>query len=123
MATAPVTYDNFFIVFLEDQASFRSTFRMARDYLMRRGRRSVLAMTFMVFAMLFVLAFPTLASAMTGYTTCTTAFVKDRRDNLVSFSRFYPVIYVIHDGWRLNLTGNYLVPQRDAGSPSRGEAI
>ncbi|KAH7160999.1 hypothetical protein EDB81DRAFT_783720 [Dactylonectria macrodidyma] len=109
MDTGPVTYDTFFTVYLEDEASLRSTAKMIRDFSTRRGLRSKLAMTFIIITMVYVLAWPTLASAMTGYTSASEAFVIDNYQNLISFSSFTPVAYVIHDGWRLNLTGNHLV--------------
>ncbi|KAH7142700.1 hypothetical protein B0J13DRAFT_503038 [Dactylonectria estremocensis] len=117
MATGPVTFDTFFTVYLEDEASLRSTAKMMRDFSTRRGLRSKLAMTFFIIAMIYVLAWPTLAGAMTGYTSANGAFVIDNQQNLISFSSFTPVAYVIHDGWRLNLTGNHLVSY--IGSSSR----
>ena len=108
MATAPVTYDTFFTVFLEEEASFRSTFRLIRDFSRRRGSKA--AMTTIVLTMIYVLAWPTLASAMTGYTSALGSFVKDKQQNFISFDKFVPVAYIIHDGWRVNFTTDFIVP-------------
>jgi hypothetical protein len=109
METAPVAYDTFFTVFLEEEPSFRSTIRVIRDFTCRRGLRSKLAMVSIITAMIYVLAWPTLASAMTGYTSASGAFVIDTAQNLISFSSFVPVAYIIHDGWRIQRTGDFIV--------------
>lgn len=120
MLTAAITYNTFWIIFMNDDASFMSTARIMRDFTTKRGLQSKTAMVFIVISMIYVLAFPTLASAMTGYTTNSAAFVADSQQNLLSFSSFAPVAYVIHDGWRVNLTGDYLVPFRKP-DPSLGK--
>lgn len=109
MHAGPITYSSFFAVFLESAASLRSIYRVTRDFTTRRALPSKLAMTCIIASMVFVLAWPTLASAMTGYSPALRPFVLDYEDNLISYSSFSPVAYVIHDGWRVNLTGNYLV--------------
>lgn len=71
----------------------------------------MIAMIFMVVTMLFVLAWPTIASAMTGYDSNNVAFVKIRDGSLIRFNSFSPLLYTIHDGSRLDgLTDEYLVP-------------
>ncbi|EAQ83158.1 predicted protein [Chaetomium globosum CBS 148.51] len=58
------------------------------------------------------MAFPTLASAMTGYVARTAAYVKDAPGsdgNYILFNEFDVVAYVIHDAWRINKTGDLLV--------------
>lgn len=40
-------------------------------------------------------------SAVTGYTTDITSFVRDKDGNLLSASIFRPVVYTVHDGERL----------------------
>ena len=109
MESGPVTYGTFFSIFLGNEASLYSTAGMVRDFARRRSLRSKAAMVLMPLSMLYVLAWPTFASAMTGYTTASAAFVTDRQGNLISYDTFLPVAYVIRDGWRVNLTGNYLV--------------
>jgi hypothetical protein len=66
-------------------------------------------MVCIVAVMVFVLLWPTLASAMTGYTPAIKPFVLDIENNLLSYTSFEPVAYIIHDGWRINQTGDYLV--------------
>jgi hypothetical protein len=109
MHAGPVTYSSFFAIFLESEASVRSTYRITRDFTTRRALRSRLAMVCIVAVMVFVLLWPTLASAMTGYTPAIRPFVLDIENNLMSYMSFEPVAYVIHDGWRINQTGDHLV--------------
>jgi hypothetical protein len=124
MHTGPVTYGSYITVFLESEASLWSTYRITRDFATRRELRSRLAMVCIVMTMVYVLAWPTLASAMTGYTSTSGAFVLDSENNFMSFASFTPVAYVIHDGWRVNLTGDYLVPYyQRTSSDGIGKAV
>lgn len=110
METAPVTYDTFWTVFMNDEPSFMGMVRMIRDFSTRRGLRSRLAMTFIILSMVFILAVPTLAGAMTGYSQNNEAFVADLSGNMYSFSQLSPILYTIHDGWRVDFDGDYAVP-------------
>jgi len=109
MDTNPITYDTFWAFFVRDDASLLATLQVIRDFATRRGLRSRAAMVFVVFTMALVLAFPILASAMTGYTSSTSSFVLDAAGNFMSFSQLRPAAYRIHDGWRIGLTGDYVV--------------
>ncbi|KAI1843401.1 hypothetical protein JX266_010398 [Neoarthrinium moseri] len=104
-----VTYNTFWTIFMRDDASLQATVRMIRDFTSRRGLQSKIAMLFIILTMVLVLAFPTLASAMTGYTLKFAAFVKDTDGNFVQFSQFGLLAYIIHDDWRIGLDGDYPV--------------
>lgn len=107
MMTDPVTYQTFWTVFMQDGPSLWSTLHTFRDFAWRRGLRSKPTMVFMILTMIFVLAFPTLASAMTGYSANNEAVVKTDDVKQVLFSEFKDLQYVIHDGDRVNLSINY----------------
>lgn len=64
-------------------------------------------MIYMIVTMMFILAFPTFGSAMTGYKSNVQAFVQDRSRSYVPFSNFKFLYYTIHDGDRINLTRNF----------------
>ncbi|OTA99681.1 hypothetical protein M426DRAFT_67361 [Hypoxylon sp. CI-4A] len=113
MEFAPITYTLFSIIFLQDEPSIWSTFQVARTFIFNRGLKSRLSMVFMVLCMLFLIGWPTFASAMTGYTTIGKAFVPDFNSNYIPFSNFQPIVYVIHDGSRIDLTDDYPVPMDD----------
>ncbi|KAK3374725.1 hypothetical protein B0H63DRAFT_480813 [Podospora didyma] len=114
MGTGSLTYDTFWAIIMQNGPSLRSTVHVIRDFATRKALQSKLAMAFIVSSMLFILGFPTLASSMSGYASNTGAFVADMEGTLVPFARFIPVAYVIHDGWRVNLTGDYIVPYVDS---------
>lgn len=65
-----------------------------------------LAMLCMLIATLYVLAFPTLMAAMTGYISTYEPYVMDERSNLVSWKEVRHVDYIVHDSWRV---GGYQV--------------
>lgn len=66
-------------------------------------------MVYMVATMIFVLVFPTLVSAMTGYTSVTKAFIQNDDERLILFSDFKVLAYIIHDGFRINMTADAYV--------------
>lgn len=70
--------------------------------------------------MIYISAFPTLVGAMTGYSANVRSFVPDRNNNLIQFNSYKPALYVIHDGWRINSTTDYLVVRDD--NPGRKDA-
>ena len=67
----------------------------------------------MVVTMFFILAFPTITSAMSGYDANVASYLPDRNGSLFRFTDFAPVVYVIHDGWRIGQDGNFWVPVRE----------
>ncbi|ORY54948.1 uncharacterized protein BCR38DRAFT_310813, partial [Pseudomassariella vexata] len=98
MAHSPITYRTFWIVFIQNEPGLTSIFRLMRDSIKYRRLELVVAMLFMVATMVFLLAWPTLASAMTGYTTANEAYIKSLDDeNTIKFSYLKPLSYVIHD--------------------------
>lgn len=68
-------------------------------------------MTFMVATMIFILAFPTLLSAMSGYDSNVEATVQDSEGNLIPFNKYTRVLYVIYDGWRIGQNGSYWITE------------
>lgn len=63
-------------------------------------------MVIMVLVTIFILCFPTLGSAMTGYVANNDAYVQGSDGMLIPFDGFEVVGYVIHDGWRIAMEGN-----------------
>jgi len=111
MEIAPVTFRTFTTIFTASNPNGLGIFRLIRDFSTKRRLPSRIAMVFIVFSMAFILVFPTFASAMSGYQQNTKAFIRDdSTDQLVPFSSFRPVGFVIHDGDRVNLTKDYVLP-------------
>lgn len=94
---------------MQSEASMPSIIRLVRDFASRRGLRSKVAMTFMIITMVFVMVFPTLAGAMTGYTANNEAVIKFGNGTQTPFGKFRQVVAIIHDGDRVNLTTEYMV--------------
>ncbi|KAH6671497.1 hypothetical protein F5X68DRAFT_264754 [Plectosphaerella plurivora] len=118
MAVQPVTLDTFFTTHLEETASLRSTIKMIRDLSVRRRLPSRLITAFMILTIFLILAWPTLAGAMTGYAATETSFLTMEDDTLIPSNNFLSVLYVIHDGWRIDLHGDYLVTQNYRNLPN-----
>jgi hypothetical protein len=118
MEVVPVTYSSFRAIFLESGPSIISIARLFRDFAVRKGFQSKIAATFVLATMIFALAFPTLASAMTGYTSAVEAFVREQQtSNYIRFSEFRWVPYIIYDGDRINRTKDFLVIDLGDGMP------
>jgi hypothetical protein len=75
---------------------------MIQEFSKYRPLESVIAMTWMILGATFVVVFPTLASAMSGYKPRSEPFIRDDEGNYMAFSRLYQVDYIIQDSSRLN---------------------
>lgn len=118
MASSPVTYATFFTIYIQKGPSLSSIIRLIHDFSSQRGLVSRSAMVFIVLTMLFVLALPTLVSAMTSYNAVTQAMVLKVDGTYEPLLQFQPLAYMIHDGWRINLTGDYPVPYTNYSNTS-----
>lgn len=105
-----VTYNTYWTFFLAREADLGTVSALIRDFSTRKGLRSKWTMIVVVLTMLFVMGWPTIASAMTGYDSNNTGYVNLTDNTQVPFSAFQPVLYVIHDGSRVGLTDDYKVP-------------
>ncbi|CAI6255826.1 unnamed protein product [Periconia digitata] len=113
MEVTPITFSTFRVIFLDGSPNFYSTIRLMRDFITRKGLYSRLASCFMVLSIIFTLLFPTLASAMTGYTTGVTPSIRNRQNATIPFTQFGLWIYTIHDGERINKTNDFKVLFQD----------
>ncbi|KAK2010430.1 hypothetical protein LZ32DRAFT_630193 [Colletotrichum eremochloae] len=113
MQARPVTYQTFQTIFLQDQPGIYSTFYLARDFVRSRGLQSRVMMTIMVFVATFLLLFPTLGSAMTGYSANNDAYIKGYDGTLIPFDDFRVSGYIIHDAQRINMTNEVVLTYPD----------
>ncbi|KAK1962361.1 hypothetical protein LY78DRAFT_256407 [Colletotrichum sublineola] len=118
MQARPVTYQTFQTIFLQDQPGIYSTFYLARDFVRSRGLQSRVMMTIMVFVATFLLLFPTLGSAMTGYSANNDAYVKGYDGTLIPFDDFRVSGYIIHDAQRINMTNEVVLTYPDLHDPT-----
>lgn len=107
MEVAPVTFNTYRVVFLQNISLILAIPRIIRDFVRRRGLHSKFAMCFMVFTMLFTLVFPSLGSAMTGYSGNVMPYVPDPDGNFIPFDNFSIVLYTVHDGDRIRQAKEY----------------
>ncbi|KAH6621769.1 hypothetical protein C7974DRAFT_361696 [Boeremia exigua] len=107
MEVQPVTFNTYRMIFLQNESLVLGIPRIIRDFSKRRGLHSRCAMVFIILTMMFVLIFPTLGSAMTGYSGNVLAYVPDSAGNFVPFNNFSIVLYTVHDGTRINQTDDF----------------
>ena len=124
MEVASIKYKTFSIIFLQKEPSVTSLFHIIRDFVFTQDPISKTAKVFIVASMTFVLGFPTFASAMSGYSGIIKAYVPGQDGNFIPFSDFAEVLYIIHDGWRINYTGEYpVVPFLGAAQGERNNLL
>lgn len=107
MEHSPVSYGTFEAITLQ-HGSLTAMMKLVQNFMLNKGLRAKAAIAWITISAAFVLAFPTLASAMSGYTANAEAYISIGSD-FVGFSQFVVVRYVIHDGWRVGLEGDHLV--------------
>jgi hypothetical protein len=107
MECNPVSYGTFKAITLQN-GSMSALYILSRDCLSNQGLRAKATVVWMVVSGAFAIAFPTFVSAMTGYSSNIQAFVTIG-SNLVPYSDFRPVRYIIHDGERVGLSADYIV--------------
>lgn len=98
MQVVPVTFNTFRSIFMQKESSIDGLAKLLRDFTRRHGLHSKVAMIFMITSMVFIFAFPTLASAMTGYSANVQPFVQNSDKSSLLFNTFQPLYYVLHDG-------------------------
>ncbi|KAF2502174.1 hypothetical protein BU16DRAFT_554248 [Lophium mytilinum] len=67
----------------------------------------------MLLACLYVMAFPTLMGAMTGYTPTYDPYIQDPSKNLIEYSKYNEVLIVVNDATRLGYTKPLLLSEDD----------
>ncbi|SCN63954.1 uncharacterized protein FFB20_00171 [Fusarium fujikuroi] len=101
LVTKPATYSTVWLIKIQKDNSALATWRLASGFF-KVGLASKKVMCFIVWSALFILAFPTFASSMTGYTPYNKAYVNGTTGKLVQFSEISPVAYLIRDGDRVD---------------------
>ncbi|SPO07045.1 uncharacterized protein DNG_09739 [Cephalotrichum gorgonifer] len=109
MTESPITYATFWVIFLHQEPTLVSTYRLMRDFLFRRGPGSITAAAFMLFTVVFLLVFPTFVNSMTGYKTTNEPYVKGFDQNMILLDKLDKVAYIVHDGHRINQTDDYIL--------------
>ncbi|KAK4175469.1 hypothetical protein QBC36DRAFT_189827 [Triangularia setosa] len=109
----PTTYAAYYTTFIKQETSLATIYRLIGELGPRNILDSKVVMVFVVFTLNFILAFPTMASAMTGYSASTEAFVQNTNNkDYIKYSSFELLEYVIHDGDRIGLWKDYHMSYR-----------
>ena len=106
MGLRPITYKTFWIIFIDSEPSIYALGSLIRDFTSRRGLVSKPAMIFILLVTSFILAFPTMISAMTAYDLNNQAYIMDRSQNMLSPTEFRPIAFIVHDGLRAGFPRN-----------------
>ena len=95
--------------------TFESSWILLRNFLTNRGWRARLAIAWVIIGSIYVLAFPTLVSAMSGYSTNVKAYMQNSEGNLIPWSEYREVQFLIHDAYRIGLINGNITD--DPSSP------
>jgi hypothetical protein len=104
MEVSPISYGTYKTLFLRDDSSFTGLIHLIREFSTHRPLASSIAMIWMVLSTLFVILFPTLTSAMSGYSANGHAFILDATGNYMDYDKLFLIDYVIYNASRLNMT-------------------
>lgn len=115
MTEEPVTYSTFWAIFLHQEPTITSTYRLARDFYRHRRPGSVASAAGILLSILFLLAFPTAVNSMTGYMPVSDPYIRSREGSMIGASEMDQVAYIIHDGERIGKTDDYAVRFRLRG--------
>ncbi|KAK4201214.1 hypothetical protein QBC40DRAFT_172222 [Triangularia verruculosa] len=110
METEAVAYSTFWMIYLHQETSIMAIYQILSDRKFYRALGSKITVSVIIASVSLILAFPTLASAMAGYTASTESFVTEKgTGNYIRYTEFQPIAYVIHNGDRVNLTRDYVL--------------
>jgi len=101
MEGSQVSYHTF-AAFAFEPGSTAGVFMLAKDFASNRSLRSKMIVSWVLAATLYIVAFPTLSSAMTGYTSVSEAYLEDNSSNLVRWKLFVSVYATIVDADRID---------------------
>lgn len=88
------------------------------NFLTIKDWRHQLRLSWIILSTLFVVAFPTLAGAMTGYAPVTDPFVQGPDGQLVPFASYLQVFYIVHDADRLGIASPLVLTNVPGDNPS-----
>ena len=119
METSQVPYHTF-AAFAFELGTICGVLMLVRDYVSNRGLRAKFMILWVLIASSYIIAFPTLLSAMTGYTSVLKPYVEDKNQNLVPWGKYTPITWIIEDGERIpGLGSRTLVTQFVTGDQYR----
>jgi hypothetical protein len=107
MESSAISYGTFEAITLRPD-SWVALWNLNRDFLYNKGVRARCTAIWLITSMLFIVAFPSFISAMSGYSANVEAFVRVE-NNMIQYSDFRIVRYIVHDAWRIGLTGDQIV--------------
>lgn len=120
MIEAPVTYATYWVLFLHQEPTITSTYRLARDFCFYTGTRSPVMSIFVIVTTIFALAYPTFVNSMSGYVTDNSPYIEVETGTMVPLFNFTKLAYVIHDGDRVGLSKEYNVLDMTRGTSPCG---
>ncbi|KEF53992.1 uncharacterized protein A1O9_09787 [Exophiala aquamarina CBS 119918] len=104
MESTSVSFGTFEAITLQS-GSVTGSLKLARDLLKHPSIQARFMVFWVITSAIFVLSFPTMASAMSGYAANIKSYVDVGEGDMVGYASFSLVRYIIHDGDRLG--GNF----------------
>lgn len=101
MEGSPVSYHTFAALAFEP-GTITGVIMLAKDFASNRTFRSKMVVSWVLMATLYIVAFPTLLSAMTGYTSVMGVYLEDHSQNLVPWKLYRKFWWIIEDADRID---------------------
>ncbi len=100
---------------------FLAFHKQLRNFSFRRSWRHQLRISLIVLSTLFIVAFPTLVSAMTGYAPVTETYVTGADGQLILLTSYRSVRYIVHDADRVELKSPLVLADISEDTAIRGK--
>jgi hypothetical protein len=106
-----------------NEPSLTSVLKLSIEYFKNTSRSIRAVVLWIIFSSLYLCSFPTLASAMTGYSSNTSPYLKISDGSQVPWVLPHRLTYIIHDGCRIpTLTDSYIIGLSGYGN-ANGDGI
>jgi hypothetical protein len=103
-----VPVGTFEAITLQD-STFVALCKQICNFLSIRSWQDKLRLLWIIFSTLFIVIFPTLVGAMTGYAPATNPFVEGNDGELIPLASFLEVKYIVHDAERIGLESSLIL--------------
>jgi hypothetical protein len=97
-------------------STFVALCKQIRNFLSIRSWQHKLRILWIILSTLFIVCFPTLVGAMTGYAPLTDPFVQGDAGELIPFTSYLDVRYIVHDAERVGLESPLILSNVPAGT-------
>lgn len=103
-----VPVSTFEAITLQD-STLVAAYKQIRNFLSIKGWQHNLRLLWIILSTLFIVSFPILAGAMTGYAPVTNPFLQGKDGELNPLASYEQALYIVHDADRVGLESPFIL--------------